>query len=266
MLEHLESELARGRRRLRGGNDVGGARGGAGLRARTQGAVQPAAAWPGVARGRRQRRTVGARVNAVRAALTDSLEARRAEFREACGLDAPGGRPDRPVPARAPTPHAARCTRSPWSNASARGLRQPRLPRRAGARDRGRLAQLPGAQHPRRPSRPHDEGLAVRRDPGHPELLLRTETSRRSRSARCSRSHRPCTSSRRAASTGGDVRRDAPAGVPPGRRARRGRGDHVRRPQGDARGDRQGAVRSGSTCAARPGVSSRSSSPARRSA
>ena len=59
-----------------------------------------------------------------------------------------------------------------------RGVHEPRVPRRRRPRDRGRLAQLPGAEHPARSPRPHDEGLAVRRRcPGRPELLLRTETS-----------------------------------------------------------------------------------------
>ena len=58
-----------------------------------------------------------------------------------------------------------------------RGLHPDGLSRGRGPRDRGRLAQLPGAEHPARPSRAHDEGLALRRHPRHPELLLRTETS-----------------------------------------------------------------------------------------
>ena len=102
MVEQLESELARGRAAFEAATtleeleaaqiSVLGRKAPFSQLQRNLGSLEEA-----------QRRTVGARFNAVRAALTDSLEARRAEFREAAesalleadriDLSLPGRRP-----------------------------------------------------------------------------------------------------------------------------------------------------------------------------
>ena len=102
MLEQLESELARGRAAFEAATTLEE------LEAAQVSVLGRKAPFSQLQRGlgsleEAQRRTVGARVNAVRAALTDSLEARRAEFRDAADstlleadridLSLPGRRP-----------------------------------------------------------------------------------------------------------------------------------------------------------------------------
>ena len=124
------------------------------------------------------RRAVGAVANEVREALQAAAAERprrrsapspRTALLDADRLDLVAAGPPPCVAARC-IPSASPSTRSSTSS-------RARLPRRRGTGDRGRLAQLPGAQHPAdHPARTMKDSLYVD-VPGHPELLLRTETS-----------------------------------------------------------------------------------------
>jgi phenylalanyl-tRNA synthetase alpha chain len=124
-----------------------------------------------------QRRTVGARVNAVRAALTDSLEARRAEFREAADstlleadridLSLPGRRP------RAGSLHPLTLVeREVIEVFVSLGFRVVQGPEIEDDWHNFQALNIP-IDHPARTMK---DSLFVA-IPGHPELLLRTETS-----------------------------------------------------------------------------------------
>jgi phenylalanyl-tRNA synthetase alpha chain len=124
-----------------------------------------------------QRRTVGARVNAVRAALTDSLEARRAEFREAADstlleadridLSLPGRRP------RSGSLHPLTLVEREVIEVFVRlGFRVVQGPEIEDDWHNFQALNIP-IDHPARTMK---DSLFVA-IPGHPELLLRTETS-----------------------------------------------------------------------------------------
>ncbi len=124
-----------------------------------------------------QRRTVGARVNAVRAALTDTLEARRAEFREAAesalleadriDLSLPGRRP------RTGSLHPLTLVEREVIEVFVRlGFRVVQGPEIEDDWHNFQALNIP-IDHPARTMK---DSLFVA-IPGHPELLLRTETS-----------------------------------------------------------------------------------------
>ena len=135
-----------------------------------------------------------------------------------------------------------------------------------GPGDRGRLAQLPGAQHPARSPRAHDEGLAVRRDPGAPRAAAADRDHRgpdpHDAVAAAARLHRR----RRAGSIG--ARRADATHLPVFHQVEGlvvDEGITFAAPQGHARGDREGAVRGAAPrCGSGPRTS-RSSSRAPRS-
>ena len=112
-----------------------------------------------------------------------------------------------------------------------------------GARGRGRLAQLPGAQHPSRPSRAHDEGLPVRERAGASGAAAADRDVGRAdpHDAVAAAARLRCGAGARLPPR--DGRPDPPARLPSDRGAGGGRGHHVRRPQGHPRGDREGDVR-----------------------
>ena len=124
-----------------------------------------------------QRRTVGARVNAVRAALTDSLEARRAEFREAADstlLEA--DRIDLSLPGRRPRSGSLHpltlVEREVIEVFVSLGFRVVQGPEIEDDWHNFQALNIP-IDHPARTMK---DSLFVA-IPGHPELLLRTETS-----------------------------------------------------------------------------------------
>ena len=140
-----------------------------------------------------ERRDVGLLANEARAALTAALEARR----EVLHLQAEGAlleadRVDLSLPGRRP-PAGSLHPLTIVEREIVGVFMSLGLPRGRRPRDRGRLAQLPGAEHPARPPRAYDEGLAVRRRcPGIPSCCCGPRRAP-SRSARCSRSRRPST-------------------------------------------------------------------------
>ena len=124
-----------------------------------------------------QRRTVGARVNAVRTGLTDSLEARRAEFRDAADsalleadridLSLPGRRP------RSGSLHPLTLVEREVIEVFVRlGFRVVQGPEIEDDWHNFQALNIP-VDHPARTMK---DSLFVA-IPGHPELLLRTETS-----------------------------------------------------------------------------------------
>ena len=124
-----------------------------------------------------QRRTVGARVNAVRAALTDSLEARRAAFRDAADsalLEA--DRVDLSLPGRRPrggSLHPLTLVEREVIEVFVRlGFRVVQGPEIEDDWHNFQALNIP-IDHPARTMK---DSLFVA-IPGHPELLLRTETS-----------------------------------------------------------------------------------------
>ena len=124
-----------------------------------------------------QRRSVGARVNAVRAALTDSLEARRAEFREAADstlLEA--DRIDLSLPGRRPRTGSLHpltlVEREVIEVFVSLGFRVVQGPEIEDDWHNFQALNIP-IDHPARTMK---DSLFVA-IPGHPELLLRTETS-----------------------------------------------------------------------------------------
>jgi phenylalanyl-tRNA synthetase alpha chain len=124
-----------------------------------------------------ERRTVGARVNAVRAALTDSLETRRAEFREAADstlLEA--DRIDLSLPGRRPRTGSLHpltlVEREVIEVFVSLGFRVVQGPEIEDDWHNFQALNIP-IDHPARTMK---DSLFVA-IPGHPELLLRTETS-----------------------------------------------------------------------------------------
>jgi phenylalanyl-tRNA synthetase alpha chain len=176
MVEQLESELARGRAAFEAATtleeleaaqiSVLGRKAPFSQLQRSLGSLEEA-----------QRRTVGARVNAVRAALTDSLEARRAEFREAAesalleadriDLSLPGRRP------RSGSLHPLTLIEREVIEVFVRlGFRVVQGPEIEDDWHNFQALNIP-IDHPARTMK---DSLFVA-IPGHPELLLRTETS-----------------------------------------------------------------------------------------
>ena len=176
MLEQLESELARGRAAFEAATTVEE------LEAAQISVLGRKAPFSQLQRGlgsleEAQRRTVGARVNAVRAALTDSLEARRAEFREAADstlleadridLSLPGRRP------RSGSLHPLTLVEREVIEVFVRlGFRVVQGPEIEDDWHNFQALNIP-IDHPARTMK---DSLFVA-IPGHPELLLRTETS-----------------------------------------------------------------------------------------
>ena len=176
MVEQLESELARGRAAFEAATtleeleaaqiSVLGRKAPFGQLQRSLGSLEEA-----------QRRTVGARVNAVRAALTDSLEARRAEFREEADsalLDA--DRIDLSLPGRRPRSGSLHpltlIEREVMEVFVSLGFRVVQGPEIEDDWHNFQALNIP-IDHPARTMK---DSLFVA-IPGHPELLLRTETS-----------------------------------------------------------------------------------------
>ncbi len=176
MLEQLESELARGRAAFEAATTLEE------LEAAQISVLGRKAPFSQLQRGlgsleEAQRRTVGARVNAVRAALTDSLEARRAEFREAADstlleadridLSLPGRRP------RSGSLHPLTLVEREVIEVFVRlGFRVVQGPEIEDDWHNFQALNIP-IDHPARTMK---DSLFVA-IPGHPELLLRTETS-----------------------------------------------------------------------------------------
>ena len=176
MLEQLESELARGRAAFEAATTLEE------LEAAQVSVLGRKAPFSQLQRGlgsleEAQRRTVGARVNAVRAALTDSLEARRAEFREAAestlleadriDLSLPGRRP------RSGSLHPLTLVEREVIEVFVRlGFRVVQGPEIEDDWHNFQALNIP-IDHPARTMK---DSLFVA-IPGHPELLLRTETS-----------------------------------------------------------------------------------------
>jgi len=176
MVEQLESELARGRAAFEAATtleeleaaqiSVLGRKAPFSQLQRNLGSLEEA-----------QRRTVGARVNAVRAALTDSLEARRAEFREAAEsalLEA--DRIDLSLPGRRPRSGSLHpltlIEREVIEVFVSLGFRVVQGPEIEDDWHNFQALNIP-IDHPARTMK---DSLFVA-IPGHPELLLRTETS-----------------------------------------------------------------------------------------
>ena len=176
MLEQLESELARGRAAFEAATTLEE------LEAAQISVLGRKAPFSQLQRGlgsleEAQRRTVGARVNAVRAALTDSLEARRAEFRDAADstlleadridLSLPGRRP------RSGSLHPLTLVEREVIEVFVRlGFRVVQGPEIEDDWHNFQALNIP-IDHPARTMK---DSLFVA-IPGHPELLLRTETS-----------------------------------------------------------------------------------------
>ena len=176
MLEQLESELARGRAAFEAATTLEE------LEAAQVSVLGRKAPFSQLQRGlgsleEAQRRTVGARVNAVRAALTDSLEARRAEFRDAADstlleadridLSLPGRRP------RSGSLHPLTLVEREVIEVFVRlGFRVVQGPEIEDDWHNFQALNIP-IDHPARTMK---DSLFVA-IPGHPELLLRTETS-----------------------------------------------------------------------------------------
>ncbi len=176
MLEQLESELARGRAAFEAATTLEE------LEAAQVAVLGRKAPFGQLQRGlgsldEAQRRTVGARVNAVRAALTDSLEARRAEFRDAADsalleadrvdLSLPGRRP------RSGSLHPLTLVEREVIEVFVRlGFRVVQGPEIEDDWHNFQALNIP-VDHPARTMK---DSLFVA-IPGHPELLLRTETS-----------------------------------------------------------------------------------------
>ena len=113
------------------------------------------------------RRVVGRLTNEVRDALQAAVEERRAALEgadETRLLEADADRRHAAGP-RGPAPGSLHPL-TLVENRDRRRLHADGVPGGRGPRDRGRLAQLRGPQHPAGPSRAHDEGLALRRRPG----------------------------------------------------------------------------------------------------
>ena len=187
------------------------------------------------------RREVGKAANAVRAGAPFGGAWRRSAMQPS--ERSPGSRPDRLSSAGAPATSRIPASPHPGGVRARRHLPAPGIPGRRGPRDRGRLAQLPGAEHPARPSGAHDEGLAVRQRARPPGAAPAHGDQRRpdphdavAAAARLRRGARPRLPAR-------DGRRHALARLPPARGPRRRRGHHVRGSQGHAGGGRQGIVR-----------------------
>ena len=176
MLEQLESELARGRAAFEAATTLEE------LEAAQISVLGRKAPFSQLQRGlgsleEAQRRTVGARVNAVRAALTDSLEVRRGEFREAADstlleadrldLSLPGRRP------RSGSLHPLTLVEREVIEVFVRlGFRVVQGPEIEDDWHNFQALNIP-IDHPARTMK---DSLFVA-IPGHPELLLRTETS-----------------------------------------------------------------------------------------
>ena len=176
MLEQLESELARGRAAFEAATTLEE------LEAAQVSVLGRKAPFGQLQRGlgsldEAQRRTVGARVNAVRTGLTDSLEARRAEFRDAADsalleadridLSLPGRRP------RSGSLHPLTLVEREVIEVFVRlGFRVVQGPEIEDDWHNFQALNIP-VDHPARTMK---DSLFVA-IPGHPELLLRTETS-----------------------------------------------------------------------------------------
>ena len=146
-----------------------------------------------------------------------------------------------------PSPHDRRAP-------DRRRVHEPGVPGRGRPGGRGRLAQLPGAEHPPRSPGPHDEGLVVRERAGSSRVAAADRDLGRAgphdavaaapRVRRCARALLPAR----------DGRSDAPPGLPSGRGVGGRRGHHVRRPQGHARGHGKALFGERTAGTARPGL------------
>ena len=152
----------------------------------------PARARLARSRGSTRRRACSRTRSATRCRRPSrSAEPRSRRADESRLLEADGVDVTLPGPASAPGLAApARARGAP----DRRGVHPAGLPGGRGSGDRGRLAQLPGAEHPARPSRAHHEGLALRGRP-RPSCSAHRDVARR-RSARWSPRTRRSTSCR----------------------------------------------------------------------
>ena len=189
------------------------------------------------------RRAAGKAANEARQAIQGAIDERREALQlvaEAALLEADRIDLTLPGPASA---HGVLASPDDRGARDRRGVPPTGLPRRRGPGDRGRLAQLPGAQHPARSPRADDEGHDLPRDPGA------DRPGAADRDLRGADPHDAVTAAARAHRVAGprvparDLRRHAPARVPPGGVPGRRRGHHVRAPEGHARDRGQGAVR-----------------------
>ena len=191
------------------------------------------------------RRELGRRTNEAFAELRSALEARsgRARAGRRRGVLLEADRVDVTLPGRRPRPGLPAPAHD-RRDRDRRHLHADGVPRGRGPGDRGRMAQLRGAQHPGRSSRANDEGHDCSSTcPAIPSSLLRTHTS--PMQIRTMETQEPpvyvVVPGR--VYRNEEITRHAHAGVPPGRGSRRRRGHLVRRPEGHARDLRPRAAR-----------------------